>query len=156
MNYRDHELPLAQLPSPQYPNSPLTEDDQLPGFMSTRLRQLPAKQYPGSTNHRLVLIVISYRNTFLRGCEEDNYDIIVIKNFSRLSTDGSAVVPAKHRPFTGHSHEITVKQRSERDRFYCRAIFWWAEKVKFCFIKNFSRLSTDGSAVVPAIYRPFT
>ena len=44
MNYRDHELPLAQLPSPQYPNSPLTEDDQLPGFMSTLVRQLPAKQ----------------------------------------------------------------------------------------------------------------
>ena len=57
LNYLDRELPLAQLPLPQYPNSWPTEDDQLPGFMSTQLRQLPARQYPCSANHRPILVL---------------------------------------------------------------------------------------------------
>ena len=60
-NYLDHELPLTQLPLPQYPNSRPTEADQLPGFMSTRLHQLPARQYPCSANHRPIQSAFTYR-----------------------------------------------------------------------------------------------
>ena len=60
----------------------------------------------------------------------DNCDIIVIKNISRPPTDCTAVSLIFG---TGNSHETTVKQRSDRDRAYCRAMCWWAGKVEFGF-----------------------
>ena len=60
----------------------------------------------------------------------DNCDIIVIKNISRPPTDCTAVSLIFG---TGNSHETTVKQRSDRDRAYCRAMCWWAGKVEFTY-----------------------
>ena len=60
-----------------------------------------------------------------------DHDIIIINNFFRPPTDGSAVSLTF---CTGHLpaiRMISLLNSVQTETTYCRAIYWWAGKVKF-------------------------